>query len=104
MRVSFDKLRNREVVIVSKPFAGIDEAIVEVFHHEIYRAAMGIANETTITILSAIKSQRWIGIVVKGTKSAMVRDCESQGLSDLLDRQVLKLLNIDLAKHGYTCF
>ena len=75
-----------------------------VTHDEVNSTTRRTTYETTVTILSAMESQRWVTIVVKWAECPMMRDVESQRPSDLLYRQVLKLLNIEFAEHTTLAF
>ena len=56
---------------------------------------MGIADEATVAVAATVEGKRRMLIRMERTQGLMVAHLEPQGLSDLLDRQVLKLLNIE---------
>ena len=53
-------------------------------------------------VFADVEVQRWVSVVVKRTETDVPADAESQSLSDPLDGEVDKLLNLIVSDH--TCF
>ena len=53
------------------------------------------SDKATVAITATMKREAWMFVSMKGTQGLVVAHLEPQCLSNLLDRQVLKLLNIE---------
>ena len=60
---------------------------------------MGIAYEATVAVAASVKGKAGMLIRMERTQGLMVAHLEAQRLSDLLDWQVLKLLDIKTVHH-----
>ena len=90
---------NNQVVLICQPLAGFDEAEVEVVHHQVNGATMSITDIALVAVAATVESEAGMLVSMERTECLMVAHLEPQGLSDLLDRQVLKLLNIETVHH-----
>ena len=60
---------------------------------------MGITDLALVTVAATVEGEAGMLVSMERAQGLMVAHREPQGLSDLLDRQVLKLLNIETVHH-----
>ena len=66
-----------DVGIVRQPLAGVHKAQVEVVHHQVNGAAVGIAHVTLVGVATHVEVQAGMPVVVKGAKRRMSRRAQS---------------------------
>ena len=92
MRVGI--LAEDDVAVVGQPLAGFDEAEVEVVHHQVDGAAVGIAHKTLVAVLGHIEVEAGVTVVVEGTEGHVARGTEAKPLSNSLYGQSPNFFNI----------
>ena len=86
---------NNQVVLICQPLASFQERLVEIPHHEVNNSSMSITNIALVAVAATVECEAGMLIRMERTQGLMVTYLEPQGLSDLLDWQVLKLLDIE---------
>ena len=89
MRVGI--LAEDDVAVVGQPLASVQEGLVEVVHHQVNRAAVGIAHKTLVGVLGHIEVEAGVTVVVEGTEGHMARGTEAKPLSNSLNGECSEL-------------
>ena len=91
-----------DVRIVGQPLAGFEKRQMQVLHYQVDGSAIFATYIAAIAVFTDVEVQRRMTVVVKRTEADVPADAESQSLSDPLDGEVDKLLNLIVSDH--TCF
>ena len=98
MRVGI--LAEDDVGVVGQPLAGFDEAEVEVVHHQVDGATVGIADVTLVRVLAHVEVEAGVTVVVEGTKRFVVTNSQPKSICYTFNRKLFELLNIESIKHS----
>lgn len=74
-----------DVGVVGQPLAGFDEAEVEVVHHQVDGAAVGVAHVAFVGVAAHVEVEAGVAVVVEGTESHVARGTQAKPLSNSLD-------------------
>ena len=80
-----------DVGIVGEPAAGIEEVLVQVVHHQVYRAAVGIAHVALVGVLAHVEVQAGVPVVVEGTEGHVAHGMEPEPSGNSLDGECTEL-------------
>ena len=86
-------------MFLTKPLAGLQKWFVQIPHNEVNGAAMGVTDIALVAVAATVEGEAGMLVRMERAQGFMVAHLEPQGLSDLLDRQVLKLMNIETVHH-----
>ena len=92
---------DHHVSIVSQPTARPGEVLVEVAHHEVYRAAVSPTGKTPEAVSPCEKRHTRMMVIVKRTQTLMSRHPQSEALRHRLNGQCAKLFNLHSVEHSY---
>ena len=66
-----------DVAIVGEPLAGVHKAQIQVVHHKVDGATVGIAHVTLVGVLAHVEVEAGVTIIVEGAKRLMSRRAQS---------------------------
>ena len=93
-----------DVRVICQPLAGVHKRELQVVHHQVNGAAMGIANVTLVGVLAHIEVQAGMPVVVERAKRRMSVDREAKPLSNSLDGECSELFKIKFIYHMVNSF